>query len=84
MDDDLGFRSAQATMDSVDRSAALIWAGAPAGRGPCAPRRPGTGAAWAETPPLALSPGAEEPPLALSPDGTAAVAWTVPPAPGSS
>ena len=83
VDDDLGFRSAQATMDSVDRSAALIWAERAGGAWTVrAARRPGTGAAWAETPPLALGPGAAEPSLALSPDGTAAVAWTVPPAPG--
>ena len=83
VDDDLGFRSAQATMDSADRSAALIWAERAGGVWTVrAARRAGTGAVWAETPPLALGPGATEPSLALSPDGTAAVAWTVPPAPG--
>ena len=83
VDDDLGFRSALATMDSADRSAALIWAERAGGAWTVrAARRAGTGAAWAETPPLALGPGAAEPSLALSPDGTAAAAWTVPPAPG--
>ena len=83
VDDDLGFRSALATMDSGDRSAALIWAERAGGAWTVrAARRASTGAAWAETPPLALGAGAAEPSLALSPDGTAVAAWTVPSGPG--
>ena len=80
-DDGFGFdfRGAVATMDGVDRSAALVWAEREAGAWTVrSARRPGPGAAWARTPPLALGPGAVEPSLALSPDGTAVAAWTVP------
>ena len=83
VDEDFGFRGAVATMDGGDRSAALVWAERAAGAWTVrSARRPTSGAAWAETPPLALGPGATEASLALSPDGTAAAAWTVPSDPG--
>jgi hypothetical protein len=83
VDEGLGFRGALATMDSADRSAALVWAERAGGAWTVrSARRAGPGSAWAETPPLALAPGAAEPSLALSPDGTAAAAWTVPSGPG--
>ncbi len=81
-DDERDFRGAVAAMDGVDRSAALVWAERAAGAWTVrSARRPTSGAAWAETPPLALGPGASEPSLALSPDGTAVAAWTVPSGP---
>lgn len=74
-----GFRGARATMDGGDGSAALVWAERTGGAWTVrSARRGGPGAAWSETPPLALGPGAAEPALALAVDGTAAVAWTVP------
>ncbi|HSJ74135.1 MAG TPA: hypothetical protein VK904_07450 [Miltoncostaeaceae bacterium] len=79
VDDGFGFRGAVATMDGTDRSAALVWAERAAGVWTVrAARRAGPGAAWAETLPLPLGPGAAEPSLALSPDGTAVATWTVP------
>ena len=69
-------------MDGGDRSAALVWAERAAGAWTVrSARRPTSGAAWSETPPLALGPGASEPSIALSPDGTAVAAWTVPSSP---
>lgn len=71
-----GFGDAVARIRNGDGRGTVVWAeGATAVR---AASRPGLGAAWTETPPLTLDPGASRPSIALSTDGTAVAAWTVP------
>ncbi len=77
-DQGFDFRGAVAAMDGRDRSATLVWAERAGGAWTVrSARRPGPGAAWTETPGLALDPGASEPSVNVTPDGTAVAAWSV-------
>ncbi|MGE3141389.1 MAG: hypothetical protein AB7I08_20030, partial [Thermoleophilia bacterium] len=77
-DQSLDFRGAVAAMDGRDSSATVIWAERAGGAWTVrSARRPGPGAAWTETPGLALDAGASEPSINVTPDGTAVAAWSI-------